>query len=426
MRERITSLRGGSARGVAAGGALLFISSTLVNAGNYLFNLIMGRWLGPAEFADLSLIVTLLLVFSFITTTVAMVSAKFTAIEAARRDRAGIAGIRRWLAVRAWLAGLLMLAACTLGSPLLQRFFQTASPMPFVLLGIGMPFFFGQGVDRGVLQGETRFGLLALSYQAEMWVRLLAGVILVAHGFQVNGAVAAILLSFLATWLVARRAGVGLPSAGMPGPAQRAAMAAFAGPVIASLSAQILVNNSDVLIVKHFFPGPDAGHYAALALTGRMVFFATWSVVAVLFPIVAQRQAMGEPHRHLLWGAIGLVIAVSAAIVVVLLVAPTFVVDLLFGPEYRQIAPLLWLYGIATTLYAIANIVVTYELSAGVTGGSWIALGAGIIQVGALWLVHDSLRQVVLIQIGVMGGLMAALLLWSALVPRPEDTICRA
>lgn len=61
-----------------------------------------------------------------------------------------------------------------------------------MILAVGLPVYFAQGVDRGVLQGQTRFGLLSLSYQAEMWARLLLAVLLVALGGTVNGAVAVI------------------------------------------------------------------------------------------------------------------------------------------------------------------------------------------------------------------------------------------
>ena len=71
---------------------------------------------------------------------------------------------------------------------------------------------------------------------------------------------------------------------------------------------QILINNSDVLIVRHFFPAEAAGYYAALALTGRIVFFATWSVVTAMFPIVAQRHRRGEAHRSLLFVSLGVVL----------------------------------------------------------------------------------------------------------------------
>ena len=61
---------------LASASALLMLSMTVVNAGNYIYNLIMGRWLGPSLFADLSLIVTLLLVVTFLTAPIQMTSAR--------------------------------------------------------------------------------------------------------------------------------------------------------------------------------------------------------------------------------------------------------------------------------------------------------------------------------------------------------------
>ena len=65
------------------GSTLFFISTTLVNGGNYLFNLILGRWLGPALFADVSIIITLFLFFTFITAGFQQTATKFAAIYSA-------------------------------------------------------------------------------------------------------------------------------------------------------------------------------------------------------------------------------------------------------------------------------------------------------------------------------------------------------
>ncbi len=413
MLSRFTLLRSRFTRGgVLSGGALLFASMTIVNAGNYLFNLLLGRWLGPAAFADLSLIVTLLLLVSFMTTSLAQTTAKFSAIYTADNDLGRLAALRSWVGRNAWIFGGVLLVLLVVGSPLWMSFFHTASVWPFVILGIGMPVYFAQGVDRGILQGQTRFGALALSYQAEMWVRLIAALGFVALGWSVIGATAGLTLSLFATWLVARSAAWNLPAAGDLGPSQRRTVRTFAGPVVLALVGQVLINNSDILIVKHFFDPVPAGQYAALALIGRIVFFATWSVVTAMFPIVAQREQRGEPHRHLLWLSLGLVAFVSTGIVGATLLTPELIVRLLFGAAYLQIAPLLWLYALTTALYALGNVVIHYRLSVGNGGGSLLSLGAGLAQVGGLWLVHSTLREVVLVQLGIMGALLAMLLAW--------------
>ncbi len=395
-----------------SGGALLFVSMTIVNAGNYLFNLILGRWLGPAAFADLSLIVTMMLMITFVTVTFQLTAARFAAVHTADDDPVQLANVRRWLTWVAWGLGIFLFLLLGAGAPLWQQFFHTVSPWPFVILSVGLPFYFVQGVDRGVLQGQTRFGRLAVSYQAEMWVRLVTAVAFVAIGWSVSGAVGGITLSFLATWLVARSAGKGLPIAQALDRLDQKAVMLFAGPVIVAHISQILINNSDILVVKRFFEAEEAGLYAALALIGRIVFFATWSVVTVLFPIVAQKHKKGEPHRHLLYISMGLVAAVSGGILIATVLFPEFIVNILFGAAYLSVAPLLWRYALATSIYALANVVITYRLSIGDGAGSVIAVIGGAAQVVLLWLFHTTLLQVVMVQIGLMGAMLLVLLVW--------------
>jgi O-antigen/teichoic acid export membrane protein len=186
----------------------------------------------------------------------------------------------------------------------------------------------------------------------------------------------------------------------------------YALPVILAEVSQILINNSDILIVKRFFQAEPAGLYAALALIGRIVFFATWSLVNALFPIVAQRQERDESHRHLLWLACGLVTGVAGIILLTTVFFSEQIVEILFGDAYLSIAPLLWRYAVATSLYALANVVISYNLSLGNSGGTVFAFGAGVAQVFSLWLFHESLLQVVDIQILIMSILFGLLLGW--------------
>jgi len=397
------------------GSALLFISATLVNAGNYLFNLMLGRWLGPAAFADLSLVVTLFLVTSFITAGLQTPAARFGALFAADHDLQGLANVRRWGKRRAaWLGvGLMLLLA--LGAPLWASFFSTASLWPFVIFGIFIPFYMLQGVDRGLLQGRTKFGWLAVTYQTEMWSRLAISLILVALGFGIDGAVFGIGLSFVAAWVVARRVGRDMPSAQpLPQDVSKEILL-FTAPVLVAQLGQILINNSDILIVRRFFTAEETGAYAALALIGRMVFFATWSIVTAMFPIVAQRFRRGEAHRPLYYLSLGIVLTGSLAIIGVTVLFPTQIVHLLFGEAYASIAPLLWVYAVATMFYALANVVINYRLSIGSTGGTYLAITAGVAQVTLLWVWHDSLAQVVWIQVWLMATLFAVLLAWDGI-----------
>lgn len=432
LKNQIASLKDKFGGALLSGSLIMLISTTVVNAGNYLYNLILGRWLGPADFSDLSLIVTLMLMVTFITVTLQMTAAKFAAAYSADGDDNLSVALRQWLGKWAWGLGCVLGLLLALGAPLWQSFFRTSSPWPFVILGVGVPIYFAQGVDRGVLQGEIKFNQLAISYQAEMWARLVFGLILVALGFSVGGATVGITLSFIATWIVARAAlrknHEVVPTTAQPElpSEQRHAVAAFAWPVIIANVSQILINNSDILIVKRFFEAEEAGRYAALALIGRIVFFATWSVVVTLFPIVAQRHQKGEPHRQLLWAGLGMVAAASLVIVAFTVFVPEWIVNVLFGEAYLSVAPLLWLYAIATMLYSLANVVINYRLSADSQFGTYLAVVGGLAQVIGLWIFHASLRQVVIAQIIIMSGLLIALLIWDSLLAMRESAVVSA
>jgi len=263
-----------------------------------------------------------------------------------------------------------------------------------------------------LLQGQTHFKRLAASYQAEMWVRLIAAVILVSIGLAVNGAVFAISLSFIATWFVARKVGKWTSVPGKMNKGAQKTVIAFAGPVVLVYLGQILISNSDIIIVKRYFSPEAAGQYAAVALIGRIVFFATWSVVTALFPIVARKHQRGESHRNMLGLGLGVVSVISIGIIAFTVIAPEWIINTLFGEEYVIMAPLLWIYALATALYALANVVVNYQLSAGNSKGTWFALGAGLAQVIAIIIFHDSLQQVIVVQVVLMATLLATLLIW--------------
>ncbi|WP_422614475.1 hypothetical protein [Ascidiimonas aurantiaca] len=61
-------------------GRFFMLGMLLVNAGNYLYNVLLGRWLRPEAFADAALMITFLLVLSFLAMTFQLATAKFTVL----------------------------------------------------------------------------------------------------------------------------------------------------------------------------------------------------------------------------------------------------------------------------------------------------------------------------------------------------------
>ena len=71
-------------------------------------------------------------------------------------------------------------------------------------------------------------------------------------------------------------------------------------PVAVGLFGIAVLTNVDILVVKARFSAEDAGVYAAASAFARVAFFLPSTILAVLFPRTAARQARGEQSADIL------------------------------------------------------------------------------------------------------------------------------
>lgn len=153
---------------------LFMISVLFVNGGNYVYNLILGRILGPEKFADAAILITFLLVLSFIAMTFQLVTAKFSVLFEKEIFKVFKDKIYR----QAFIVGVFLSVLIILFSSSLQHTFNTTSSSMFVVFGLGIPFYFLMSVNRGVYQGKNKLISLSVTYQSEMISRLLITLLL--------------------------------------------------------------------------------------------------------------------------------------------------------------------------------------------------------------------------------------------------------
>ncbi len=393
--------KGTGGKELAAGGSILGIAMVAANAGNYLLNVFLGRWLTPSEFADANLMVTIMLLVTAIAVSLQLIAARFASINAANGTSTDTAALARWLERRAGFAGLVVGLTLMLGAGVWSDFFNSRSSLPFVILGIGMPFYLIQSVGRGVLQGHLTFRPLAATFVVEMVVRVTTGVALVALGLGVEGATIGLTVSFIATWAHVRWL-TRNRSAGTVSKAVVSELIAYAMPVGVLLAGQIVINNGDVLIAKRFLDPDTAGIYAAVALVGRAVFFLSWSVATTLFPAAAQRDQVGEQSNGLLYGGLAVVATMGICFVAGARLLGGLVLGEVFGEAYAGVSgPLAW-YAFATSLFAMANLIVSHHLSLGRIQPALILVGGGVIQTSLLLVGRGSIDSLITAQVVAM------------------------
>ena len=396
-------------RTLLAGGSILAIAMFAANGGNYLLNVVLGRWLTPPEFADANLMVTLMLLVTAVAVSLQLIAARFAGINAVVGAEVETIEMARSLERWAFAAGAVLASLLAVGSPFWADFFNSESAWPFVILGLGMPAYLVQAVCRGVLQGQLQFQSLASTFVVEMLARVILGIALVAMGFGVIGATIALSASFIVTWLSVRRA-LGWDNAAVSRGTVSRDVIAYAGPVGLLLLGQIIINNGDVLISKQGLSPTEAGVYAAVALVGRAVFFLSWSVATTLFPAAAQREEAGEASHGLLHAGLAAVAALGVVAVVGARLLGGTVLGRVFGEAYAGVSTQLAWYALATAVFAMANLIVSHYLALGQLREAVIMLAGAAVQTLLLLSAERTIDALIRAQVIAMALLFVAIL----------------
>ena len=379
---------------------IFMLSVLIVNGGNYLYNLILGRFLGPEKFADAAIMVTFLLVLSFVAMTFQLVTAKFSVIFEDNIFTTFISKIYK----NATIVGVILGIVVVLFSSQLQVFFKTTSSNMFVIFGIGIPFYFLMSVNRGVFQGNKKLTSLSITYQLEMISRLLItfgllyfldveSSLLIAIGILCSFIVGLFPFKFEKFTL--------LKKIKLEASHHKLVRNFFIITAFYELT-QIIINNSDILLVKHYFESYEAGLYASLALIGRVVYFIAWMFVMLLLPTVVQLKKDGKSTLPILLKYVSYIAVIAAVIIIGCYFFPVEIIKVLFGDSYLAITPLLWKYALATGIFAISNIFAYYYLSLDQYIPVVLSGIFGMLQIVLIVLFHASLEQVVHVQIMAM------------------------
>ena len=307
---------------------------------------------------------------------------------------------------RAWQVGLAIGLLIAVSSSYLKSYLNLPSQIDVVLLAIAAAIYIPVGVQRGRMQGGYNFSGLAINVVVEAAIKLGAALLFLHLQMGVTGVMTAVLLSIVAAYLAGEPAA---KSKGFGGPIR---IAPFGEGVQAVLyfAGQVILSNLDILLVKHFFLPAEAGIYAAVALVGRVVFMLSWSVVSSMFPVSASRT-QPEAGRPVLYTALLLVGSLTSVFVAAIALAPQSVWTVLLGNHFLfgVVAPfssLLTQYAVMTGIYCVAVVIMMYEISRRIGTVAWLQLGASIILTAAIWRYHQSLSQVIFVQLVVMSLLL--------------------
>ncbi|HEY6307555.1 MAG TPA: oligosaccharide flippase family protein [Candidatus Angelobacter sp.] len=388
---------------VLNGSIIMLLSSILVSLLNFAFNAVMARMLGPSRFGHVTASVTLLMLASSVTLSFQLVCAKFVA----RNQTPGAkAGVYRTLLGKAWMISLALGGALLAARMRIASYLNLPDPRILAVLAIGIAVYVPLGVRRGAMQGLCSFRRLSASFIIEAVTRLFTATVLVILGYGVLGAVGAISAAVLAAYFFPPLG----PELRVKTEAGDPASFGEGIQAIVFFVGQVIISNVDILLVKHFFAAELAGLYAAVALVGRLLYFASWSVISAMFPVTAAVKQKEENPKVVLVPLL-LVLVLAVAFILTLSLFPHLIIHAVFGVEFHQGEPLLALYAAATGIYSLSVVIMAYEMSRRIANTGWLQLVFSGVLVLAISVLHNTLRQVITVQIVLMALMLVLVLL---------------
>jgi O-antigen/teichoic acid export membrane protein len=395
--------------GAVRAGAIVFIGVGVSNFCAYLFHLVSARSLGPASYSDVAVLaaVTGLLTLPLGGTQVFVARhvASSTVRGAQLDDDGYVSGFAGAMLVAGGFVALVLL----LLSPLIRSALSIASLSAVVLaVLVTVPSFVAPSIV-GAAQGCRRFTLVAVAIAAPAALR----VILAAAGLQIGLGVSGTMAATLAAGL----ASVAIPLVVLRGnlirlPAwrpriDRSDVRALL-PIVAGTLAITCLTTDDLVAAKVVYSGHEAGLYGSASLVGRVILYLPVAIVTVMLPIVSARASVSQSTVRIFTRSFLATAAFCLLATAVYAAAPHTIMQVVFGSKYVGSSSLLWMFGIAMTIYALLNVLLTYRIGHGETATCWLLLAGAGVQALAYIGLHSSPRQLLATSIATGAILLVA------------------
>ena len=388
-------------------GSLIMVGGNMVvNVVNYAYHLIMGRVLGPVNYGVLASIFSILYLISVVPSSASVSIVKF--ISSAKGNGEVYSVYRSLSRFVFILAGVTSLVFMTF-SPFVAKFLRIENISIVAMVSFVLFFSLITLVNQASSQGLLKFSGLVVPNLVSAVVKLGLGITLVLLGWSVFGAIFAVVVGAVLSYLYSRwfikRVLTGKSSKFF----NLKPFFKYSIPVLVQAFAFTSLFTTDLILVKHFLPEFEAGIYAALSTLGKIIFFAVSPIVGTMFPIVAGRKSRGESYEKVFLFSFVITLAISSLVVVFYWLFPNIAIGVLYGKAYLSAkSDLVWM-GIFILFYTLANILVNFSLSLGRTKVVWFPLLIAVLQVVALWFWHGSLLQVIQISLTLAAILFFAL-----------------
>lgn len=393
-------------------GAFLTVATGASSLLRAAFLVLAGRLLGPEHYAELYAALSLVFLLGTGLTPLGSAIAHYVSLYAARDELGKVATLRRELPGRvARGSGALLLLGILVAYPV-ERLLGFGSLAVPLWIAVALALTLQVSSPRGLLRGMHLFRSYGVNVLVEAVLRLGVAFPLLLWSASATSGLAAYAVGGLGALLLGRiqikPVAAGIP----PEPADPRPLERMMGPLLVFALATAAFQNLDMLFVKRFFEGADAGLYAAASSVAKLTALAFLPFSIVNLPVFTAARARGESLGRKLLQAMGAYLLLAGAGLAVLALWGEDLLRLLYGEVYADAARWLLPLAAALTLSFLAAMIGQALCAERRYGFLWVLAGGLMAEVAGLLYCRDSLDAVPRVLLAVQGITLGALALF--------------
>lgn len=378
-----------------SGSFFMVVGSNMANFIAYIYHLVLGRLMGPSMYGELVATLSLIGLIMSLVSFFGLVIVKFVS-SAKQEDVSSVLGSFNRKTIRIAIVGSVFVWFI---SPFLGGFVHLPrnvsilfAPILFVMIV--------SYVYKSFLQGVVKFKESAIVANIEISGRLIFGLAFVLLGMSVFGATLGIFLGSICGLILTRYY---LKSVGFENkPVENfnwKKVFRYAFPVFVMTISYTSFLTADLVMVKHFFSSHDAGIYGSVANLGKIIFYGTAPIGAVMFPLIAKKKSQNAGFLKIFALSIVLILGIGLGMLFMYYLFPKLAINILYGKEYLEGSRYLVLMGIYYILYSLANLISSFYLSIDRTKTVFFIPIFALMQIILIYFFHNSLSLVISVSI---------------------------
>ncbi|MBU3979114.1 oligosaccharide flippase family protein [Patescibacteria group bacterium] len=406
-----------------SGSIILVFGSFFANFFSFIFSVVMGRMLAPADFGTLSSINAVITLPTIVANAITPLVIILAGTYFAQKQYDQIRGLYFKLSKLFFVIAIVVCVAFLFLIPQINSFFHINDNYLLILTDLIIFLSIMIAVNNSFIQAKLAFRFYVLILCSATIIKLIFAWIFVSAGFNVIGGVAGIFLGTLIPYLISfipLKFVFNNKTMSFPKIDTKIFITYGIPAMLVSLGLSGFIIN-DLILVKHYFSPEATGLYAGLSLMGRIIFFISAPITGAMFPIIVQQHARKEKFTSTFLLALFLILLSSLTMTVFYTLFPKFsILFILKKQEYLGIIPYLTFFSIFITVYSLVSIIGNFYLSIKKTKIAIPVIISSLLQIILIIFFHQNILQIITISFGLNCFLLVGLLFYYPYATKKE------